>query len=89
MEIALVMMIPLGLWVLSLYWLSSWTKFWLFFIINLILLISYVIWLAHFKLDFLGTDPYGLGQIFLIATIIAGHVLAGFIFAFFKRRHLR
>ncbi len=81
-------MIPLGLWMISLYWLSRWTKYWTFFLINLLLLFSYMTWLTQSKLDFLG-DPYGLGQFFLIPIIIIGHILAGFIFAFFKRRQLR
>ena len=61
----------------------------LFFLINLIILIGYLTWLTQSKLDFLGTDPYGLRQIFLIATIIIGHIIAGFIFAFFKRRQIK
>lgn len=88
MEIALIILIPLGLWMISLYWLSRWTKFRTFFIINLIILIGYLTWLTQSKLDFLGTDPYGLGQLFLIASVILGHIIAGFIFAFFKRRQI-
>ena len=74
---------------ISLYWLSRWTKFWTFFLINLIILIGYLTWLTQTKLDFLGTDPYGLGQLILIESVILGHIIAGFIFAFFKRREIR
>ena len=78
MEIALIIMIPLGLWMISLIWLSRWTKFWTFFLINLIVLIGYLTWLTQAKLEFLGTDPYGLGQLFLIVSVILGHIITGF-----------
>jgi hypothetical protein len=82
-------MIPLGLWIISVYWLSIWTKFWTFFVVNLIILVGYLTWLTQSELDFLGTDPYGLGQLFLIVSVVLGHVLSGFLFAFFKRRQLK
>ena len=52
------------------------------FLINLIILIGYLTWLTQTKLDFLGTDPYGLGQLILIESVILGHIIAGFILRF-------
>jgi len=89
MEIALILMIPLGLWIISLYWLSKWAKFWTFFLINLVLLISYMTWLTKSELNFLGHDEYGLGRLFLIVGVVLGHVIAGFVFAIFKHRQLK
>jgi len=88
MEITLIILTPLILWIVSLLWLSRWTKFWLFFAINLLLFIGYMTFLINSDLEFLGTDPYGLGQMALIVIVIIGHVVAGFIFAIFKRRQL-
>jgi hypothetical protein len=84
MEIAI--MITLGLWMISIYWLSRWTKFWTFFLINLILMVGCLTLLTQSKIEFLGHDEYRLGQLLLIAAVVLGHILAGFIFAFFKRR---
>ncbi|PIQ20020.1 MAG: hypothetical protein COW65_17365 [Cytophagales bacterium CG18_big_fil_WC_8_21_14_2_50_42_9] len=89
MGIALFILIPLGLWLLSIYWLSKWTRFWTFFLLNLILFLAYLALLTKFGHELLGVDPYGLSQLFLILLVIIGHILAGFIFAFFKRKHLK
>lgn len=48
-----------------------------------------MIWLTQADLKFLGNDPYGIERMFLIVFVILGHILAGFIFAFFKRRQLK
>ena len=89
MEIALILMIPIGLWMLSLYWLSKWAKFWTFFLINLVLVFLYMTWLTQSELKFLGHDEYGLGRLFLIVEVLIGHIIAGFIFVIFKRRQLK
>jgi hypothetical protein len=89
MEITLIILIPLALWMISLYWLYSWSKFWMFFGINLMLFIAYMTWLGQSELTFLGHDEYGIRQMFLIAIILFGHVIAGFIFAIIKRRQLK
>ncbi len=57
--------------------------------INLVLLIGYMAWLTQSELIFLGHDEYGLGRLFLIVKVIIGHVIAVFVFAFFKRRQLK
>jgi hypothetical protein len=46
-------------------------------------------WLTKAELEFLGTDPYRLRQSVLIVSVIAGHIIAGFIFAFFKRGQIK
>lgn len=53
------------------------------------LFIAYMIWLSQSELTFLGHDEYGLRRMFLIAIILFGHVIAGFIFAIIKRRQLK
>ena len=51
-------------------------------------MVGYLTWLTQSKIEFLGHDEYGLGQLLLITAVVFGHILAGFIFAFFKRRQL-
>jgi len=46
-------------------------------------------WLTNSELNFLGHDEYGLGRLFLIVEVVLGHVIAGFVFAIFKRRQLK
>jgi len=88
MEILLIILLSILLWVVSLQWLSKWRNFWVYFVINFHLVIFYVIWLVHAEFKFLGTDPYGLGQISLIISVLFGHIVIGFIFAFLKRNLL-
>ena len=85
MELIALLMIPLGLWIISLGWLQKWKYFKKFFLINLALVISYAIWLIQSELEFLGVDPYGLGALFFIISIVYGHVLIVFVFAIFMR----
>jgi hypothetical protein len=61
----------------------------MFFGINLMLFIAYMIWLSQSELAFLGHDEYGLRQMFLIGIVSFVHVIAGFIFAIINRRQLK
>lgn len=88
MDILLIIMIPFVLWIISLYWLSRWTKFWAFFIFNFILLMGYTAFLSISKLEIIGTDPYGLRRLIFIAIVIIGHIISEFIFALLKRKQI-
>ncbi len=88
MVIALLLIIPAILWIISLSWLYKWTYFWRFFLINVGVLIGYMFWLTNSELHFLGHDEYGLARMGLIGSLILGHTIVGFVFAIFKRHQL-
>ena len=84
--ILLLILIPLITWIASVYLLAKWTKFKYFFLINLIILITYLGVLILGKNIFWDTDPYGLGILFRLAICIISHIFIVFIFALFKRK---
>ena len=86
MELILIIILSIFFWITSIYWLLKWEKFWQFFLINLLVLISYITLITNF--DFFGVDPYGLNRFFLLIFSITFHVLVVFIFAFFKKKKL-
>jgi hypothetical protein len=88
MEILLIILIPIILWISSIYMLSNWVKFKVFFIANGILIITYVGILIYWK-SLWRNDAYGLGLLFRLAVCLLTHVLIVFIFALIKRQQLK
>lgn len=86
--ILLLILVPLILWVSSMYMLSDWNKFIPFFIANGILIVGYVLFLIYGK-SIGGHDEYGLGFFFRLVVCLLTHVLVVFIFAIIKNRQLR
>ena len=84
--ILLLIVIPLATWISSIYLLSKWTKFKYFFLINLIILLSYLSIIIIGKNTFWSTDPYGLGTLFRLAICIFSHIIIVFIFALIMRK---
>ncbi len=74
--------VPIILWLLSIYLLSDWKKFNLFFVINAILVITYLSYLPQENLN----DPYGLGNLIFIIEVLFTHVLVVFVFALFREK---
>lgn len=88
MELLLIILIPIVLWIASIYMLSGWEKFNTFFIANGILIIAYVGFLIYGK-SIWGHDEYGLGFLSRLAICLLTHVLIVFIFAVVKNRQLK
>jgi hypothetical protein len=88
MEILLIILVPIIIWIASIYMLSGWEKFNKFFIANGILIIVYVGFLIYGK-SIWGHDEYGLGFLFRLAFCLLTHVLIVFVFAVVKNRQLK
>ncbi|AXT59290.1 hypothetical protein D1816_02645 [Aquimarina sp. AD10] len=88
MEILLIILVPLILWISSIYMLSDWNKFKSFFVTNGILIIAYVLFLICGK-SIWEHDEYGLGFLFRLAVSLLVHVLIVFVFAIIKNRQLK
>jgi len=88
MEILLIILVPIIIWISSIYMLLGWEKFNKFFIANAILIIAYVGFLIYEK-SIWGHDEYGLGFLFRLAICLLTHVLIVFVFAIFKSRQLK
>ena len=88
MEILLIILVPIIIWIASIYMLLGWGKFDKFFIANGILIIAYVGFLIYGK-SIWGHDEYGLGFLFRLAICLLTHVLIIFVFAVVKNRQLK
>ena len=88
MELLLILLVPMVLWIWSIYLLSNWDKFRVFFIANGILIIAYVAFLIYGK-SIWGHDEYGLGFLLRLATFLLSHVVIVFIFALIKKQRLK
>ena len=88
MKIILIILVPIIIWIASIYMLSGWEKFNKFFIVNGILIIAYVGFLIYGK-SFWGHDEYGLGFLFRLGLCLLTHVLIVFVFAIIKSRQLK
>ncbi|WP_299212656.1 hypothetical protein [uncultured Aquimarina sp.] len=88
MELLLIILVPIVIWIASIYMLSGWEKFNKFFIINGILIIAYVGFLIYGK-SIWEHDEYGLGFLFRLAICLLTHVLIVFVFAVVKNRQLK
>ncbi len=88
MGILLIILIPIAIWIASIYMLSGWEKFNKFFITNGILIIAYVGFLNYGK-SIWGHDEYGLGFLVRLAICLLTHVLIVFAFAVIKNRQLK
>ena len=88
MEILLIILIPVIIWITSIYMLSNWNKFNNFFIANGILIVAYVGILIYRK-SIWGHDEYGLGFLYRLAICLLSHVLLVFVFAIIKNRQLK
>jgi len=73
------------LWGLSLNWLYSWKRFWIFFVVNTIVTFSYLFYLNNSRLEYIGHDEYGLRRGGLILLVLFLHVLSVFIFALIRK----
>ncbi|MEE9361250.1 MAG: hypothetical protein V3U92_01480 [Cellulophaga sp.] len=89
MEFLLLFLVPITLWIASVYMLSDWNKFKSFFIVNAFLLITYVGIIIYGKNIIWKHDEYGLGMLLRLSICLISHVLIVFIFAIFKRRKLK
>jgi len=87
MEI-LIILVPISIWIVSIYMLSGWEKFNTFFIVNAILIIAYTGFLIYGK-SIWGHDEYGLGFLARLAICLLTHVLIVFVFAVVKNRQLK
>jgi len=88
MEIIAIILIPIALWLSSMYLLKDWNKFATFFGANLILIVIYTAFLIYGK-SIWGHDEYGLGFLSRLVVCLLSHVVIVLIFALFKRRHLK
>lgn len=88
LELLLIILIPIVIWIASIYMLAGWEKFNKFFIINGILIIAYVGFLIYGK-SILGHDEYGLGLLNRLSICLLIHVLIVFVFAVVKNRQLK
>jgi len=89
MELLLIIQIPIIIWIASIYMLSDWNKFKLFFIANAISVFTYIGIIIYGKTTIWEHDEYGLGMLFRLSICLMSHVLIVFIFAIFKRRQLK
>lgn len=85
--IVALLLIPIFLWILSIYMLRRWSKSKLFFIVNGIVLATYLIILTYGK-SMWGHDEYGLGLIFWLLFCVWTHILIVFAFSFFQRQRI-
>ncbi|WP_299137097.1 hypothetical protein [uncultured Tenacibaculum sp.] len=88
MEILLIILVPIIIWIISIYMLSGWERLNKFFIANGILIIAYVGFLIYGN-SIGGHDEYGLGLLFRLAICLLTHVLIVFVFAVVKNRQLK
>ena len=88
MEILLIILVPLILWISSIYMLSEWNKFKIFFVTNGILIVAYVLVLIYGK-SIWGHDEYGLGFLYRLVVCLLAHVLIVFVFAIIKNRQMK
>ncbi len=79
--ILLIPIIGLILWIWSIYLIKNWRYFWIYFIINFLIVTSYIIYTIYGNLSFLGHDEYGLGRLFMLFVFPIGHSILGFIIA--------
>lgn len=70
-----------ALWLVSLFLLMDWRRFWRFFLLNLLVLIGYLWVLSSPTLVSFGHDEYGLGWLFAVLMAVVLHVVLGFGFA--------
>ncbi|SHJ45480.1 hypothetical protein [Pseudozobellia thermophila] len=88
MELLLIILIPIIIWIASIYMLTGWDKFNVFFIANGILISVYVCALIFGK-SIWPHDEYGLGFLYRLAICLLSHVLIVFVFAIIKNRQLK
>ena len=88
MEILLIILIPIIIWIASIYMLSDWDKLNRFFIANGILIVAYIGILIYGK-SIWPHDEYGLGFLYRLAICLLSHVLIVFVFAIIKNRQLK
>lgn len=84
----LILIIPVILWISSIYLLLSWNKFVIFFVLNGLILVAYV-WILNFGKSIFGHDEYGLGFLLRLIFCLLLHVLIVFVFAIIKHRRLK
>lgn len=75
-------LIPI-LWIVSIYLLRKWNKVYRYFIINLLVLLSYLYLTFFSDFKFFKEDQLGLKIVFLFIYILLFHTIANFIFALF------
>ncbi len=88
MMILLMPIIGLALWILSIYLVRKWKYFWAYFFINLLIVISYLIYILYGSLTFLGHDEYGLGRLFLLFSWPIKHAILGAVIAIIINRKI-
>lgn len=74
-----------AIWIISLFILSKWKHFYLFFGINLLIIGLYFYLITYTKIINSGHDEYGLGVIFYNLLFLMIHAFLGFIFALFYK----
>lgn len=80
--------IGLALWIWSIYLVRNWKYFWVYFLINLIIMASYFIYLVYGDLNFLGHDEYGLGRLYLFFSWPIKHAIVGSVIAIIINRKI-
>ncbi len=83
--ILLMIILPIILYSLSLYWLGKWRYFLGFFGINLLILIGAVAFMLYFNEILTDTDPYGLALFVNIIFYLMTHIFIVFLFACFYK----
>ena len=74
-------LVPGILWAISISILSKWKHYRLFFVINTVLFISYLLYLIYGNLPFNGHDEYGIQRISYIIFVPTIHVIVNFFLA--------
>ena len=90
MILGLIFILPIGLWISSILILKDWKHFGKFFTLNSILVSAYFILITQLNnKSGIGSDPYGLGKLFMLLITACSHVIIVFIYALFKRKKLK
>lgn len=81
----LIFLVPGALWITSLALLSKWKFFKLFFVLNAILVIAYLLYLIYGNPPFIGHDEYGLQRFGYVVFVPMVHIVLNFFLALIIR----
>ena len=76
--IYLIFFIPGILWIISIWLLSKWKFFKLFFVLNAVLVLAYSLYLIYGYPPFIGHDEYGIQRFGYIIFVPVLHVVINF-----------
>jgi len=77
------------IWTISLVILSKWKHFWKFFLLNALVIATYLTILVNPELSNFDHDEYRLNRFFHIIIAVFIHIILGGLFALYKRGKLK